>query len=205
MKVVLKENPSEVREVYALSGRAKLFESRICYLLDDGFFYWHDARDCELIDNTLPDHWVYYRNEKRTIEVEDPIETNIAFSFDWYLGPEILVNPAENIVHLSNLSGDAQKVFRKYTDDKARELSRTVNIKDIINEWDPIGLLPYCPEDEYQLEISDITYFLKQTKDENELGEYICSVFTKAFGNDTFQRPVSECRLIAKMILKTIK
>ncbi|MBO4368017.1 MAG: DUF1871 family protein, partial [Clostridia bacterium] len=147
---------------------------------------------------------IYYRNEKGTIDVEDPLEMKIAFSFDWYLGPEILVRPVENIVRLSNYSGDAQGMFRAFTDNKARELSKKVTIKDIINEWDPIGLLPYCPEDEYRLEISDIEFFLKRTKPENELGEYIYSVFVKAFGNDIFLRPVSECCEIAKKILKTI-
>ena len=35
------------------------------------------------------------------------------------------------------------------------------NVRNIINEWDPIGLFPYAPKDEYDAEIMAIEEILE--------------------------------------------
>ena len=78
------------------------------------------------------------------------------------------------------------------------------SIKEIIDTWDPIGLFPFCPEDEYHSEISQIEAFLSEPKSEKDLGEYIFALFTESFGADAFQRPMAECCIIARKILGTV-
>ena len=52
------------------------------------------------------------------------------------------------------------------------------NIKEIIDTWDPIGLFPFCPENEYHSEILQIEAFLCEPLAEKDLGEYIFALFT---------------------------
>ena len=79
------------------------------------------------------------------------------------------------------------------------------NIKEIIDAWDPIGLFPFCPDDEYHSEISQIKTFLSEPKSEKDLGEYIFALFTESFGADAFQRSMIECCIIAREIIGTAK
>ena len=76
------------------------------------------------------------------------------------------------------------------------------NIKEIIDTWDPIGLFPFCPENEYHSEISQIELFLCETNTEEDLGEYIFTLFTKSFGANIFQKSITECCIIARKILE---
>ena len=78
------------------------------------------------------------------------------------------------------------------------------SIKEIIDTWDPIGLFPFCPEDEYHSEISQIEAFLSEPRSEKDLREYIFALFTESFGADVFQRSMSECCAIAREILGTV-
>ena len=58
-------------------------------------------------------------------------------------------------------------------------------IIDIVNKYDPIGLIECgCPHDEYKFEVKDICKYLKSVKQHtniNELGEAIHSIFISAF------------------------
>ncbi len=51
-------------------------------------------------------------------------------------------------------------------------------VKEIIDNWDPLDLFPFCPQDEYDCEIRKIEEFMKETKDEKELGEYIYAIYS---------------------------
>ena len=76
-------------------------------------------------------------------------------------------------------------------------------IKSIINCWDPIGLFATnVPEDEYDVEINEIKRILHSTKDEFELGYKIYNIFTDSFGNDIFNKDLSECVYVAKKVFK---
>ena len=74
-------------------------------------------------------------------------------------------------------------------------------IKLIINDWDPINLLIHAPDDEYHSEIREIERLLKTTKNYTDLAEGIYDVFIEAFGNNSFKKSKSECRIIAQKIL----
>ena len=54
-------------------------------------------------------------------------------------------------------------------------------IKRAIDEWDPMGLFPLAPDNEYQFEIRKIAARYSPTQTESELSEIIADVFTKAF------------------------
>lgn len=80
------------------------------------------------------------------------------------------------------------------------------HITSIINNWDPVGLLPLAPDDEYRFEIELICRYLA----ENDvtaltLGQYIHRMFTERFGSDVFPQGTAECTEIAEEILRAEK
>lgn len=76
------------------------------------------------------------------------------------------------------------------------------SLQNIINKWDPIQLFPYCPQDEYSIEIKKIEQRLEQCReiDENNLGNIIYDVFVECF-DSTFKKSIEECINIAKQII----
>ena len=75
-------------------------------------------------------------------------------------------------------------------------------ITKIINNWDPIDLLPFCPEDEYEQEIKMVKAYLNESITVDKLAERIFYVFSSQFGDDVFLKDIEECRRIARQILK---
>ena len=59
------------------------------------------------------------------------------------------------------------------------------NIQEVINLWDPIGLMNICPEDEYEPEINKIVEFVIYNKNINKisLSEEIRKIFNFYFMN----------------------
>jgi hypothetical protein len=57
------------------------------------------------------------------------------------------------------------------------------NIQEIVNSWDPIGLMNICPEDEYEPEINEIVEFVICNKNINKisLSEEIRKIFNFYF------------------------
>ncbi|MBR1770656.1 MAG: DUF1871 family protein [Lachnospiraceae bacterium] len=74
-------------------------------------------------------------------------------------------------------------------------------IKKVIDEWDPIDLFPFAPDNEYEVEIADVEALVDFGCDADELAEGIYRIFMKAFGADVFRKTESECAEIAKKIL----
>lgn len=76
-------------------------------------------------------------------------------------------------------------------------------IEKVINEWNPIGLLPHAPEDEYSSEIKRIMKVLEQQPDisEQELDKAINTIFNTAFGISNSQ---AEKKLIARQIIQSL-
>lgn len=77
-------------------------------------------------------------------------------------------------------------------------------IRDIINEWDPIGLFPMAPEDEYEKEIAEIHNLLTEEKMSLErIEEGIEKIFIKAFGEDLFYAFTSKekCKEVARKLI----
>ncbi|WP_316571766.1 DUF1871 family protein [Neobacillus sp. YIM B06451] len=73
-------------------------------------------------------------------------------------------------------------------------------VKEVIDEWDPIGLLGMgCPDDEYDPEINDIVKRLSNITSVDELAQEIQEVFLKWFGENL---STGECFLAAQKILE---
>jgi hypothetical protein len=78
-------------------------------------------------------------------------------------------------------------------------------ITNIVNQWDPIGLFPGAPDDEYSCEISEIMVLVNSSKDRTFIAQGILNIFTKWFGSDIFLGSYDECYLVAGKILESIK
>jgi len=78
-------------------------------------------------------------------------------------------------------------------------------VKDIIDQWDPIELLPFCPPDEYDMEIECIATLAAKDIDTDTLAVEIQAVFQKYFGSDTFTKEFDECLNIAKTLKQKLQ
>jgi len=79
------------------------------------------------------------------------------------------------------------------------------SIKSIIDEWDPIGLFPHAPSNEYHSEIAEIEELLSHLACEAELAKGIYNVFLSSFNSEIFKKSMDECTLIARKILTSTK
>ena len=79
------------------------------------------------------------------------------------------------------------------------------SLTQIINDWDPIGLIAFSPQDEYLNEIKMIEKILTtcDKNDTNFLANEIFKIFTNSFGSNVFTSQLDECISIAKKILDT--
>ena len=71
-------------------------------------------------------------------------------------------------------------------------------IKQVIDDWDPIGLHSCAPDDEYIPEIEEIQNLLCRTKNLDELAG---GIFAESFGEESFNKSKMECRQIAQRLL----
>ena len=77
----------------------------------------------------------------------------------------------------------------------------------IINEWDPVGIKPLTPDDEYIVEVNEIeSAILKDMNiSEKSLSEIIGTIFIKNFGKDVFVSSSKDVEKIASKILASCK
>lgn len=81
-------------------------------------------------------------------------------------------------------------------------------IKEIINKWDPIGLLDDgAPDDEYSYEILRIVNKITKYNSADDLSNYIYKLFLKMFGDEVNSKAKekTECDKIAKCIFYQIQ
>lgn len=76
------------------------------------------------------------------------------------------------------------------------------SVKKIIDQWDPIGLFPHSPDDEYQFEILEIEKLISEPKDSETLAKEIYCIFKKAF-DSVFDKTLEQCLEISNCILNT--
>ncbi|PRA03861.1 MULTISPECIES: DUF1871 family protein [Paenibacillus] len=77
-------------------------------------------------------------------------------------------------------------------------------VKKIIDEWDPLDLFPYAPEDEYEEEIKKIEEYIRNASlDKDTLAKEIYTMFRRRFGSDIFTESLESCITIANKILDT--
>lgn len=81
-------------------------------------------------------------------------------------------------------------------------------IKKIIDDWDPIDIFPYAPENEYDYEINriseelDILSFSSNLK--AELAKAIYRICRESFGEGVIKCNYEKCMIIAEEILNNI-
>lgn len=77
-------------------------------------------------------------------------------------------------------------------------------VEMIINEWDPLGLFPYAPKDEYRLEVKELVTYLENEKicSIEKLGKKIYELFLRTLEKDVFTKTIENCMEIAQKILE---
>lgn len=75
-------------------------------------------------------------------------------------------------------------------------------VAKIINNWDPINLLSFCPEDEYEQEIELVKGYINKLITTDKLAERIFDIFCSQFGEDVFLKDIEDCKKIARQILE---
>ena len=74
-------------------------------------------------------------------------------------------------------------------------------VKKFIDEFNPMGLLPHAPDDEYDIESKEITCQINQNSTINEIAESISEVFSKWF-DEKFE--IKECVETAEKIYQSL-
>jgi hypothetical protein len=77
-------------------------------------------------------------------------------------------------------------------------------INEIVDGWDPMGLFPFAPKDEYTDESVLIERALEKTSNERLLGEEIQRIFINSFGAENFTNSIDECVEIAHSIIQCV-
>lgn len=79
-------------------------------------------------------------------------------------------------------------------------------IISLLNEWDPIGLLPFAPSDEYIVETIRIYDYINNNSSVSidDLASKINDIFIYSFGKDVYSEDYQACKKIAKKILDHI-
>ncbi|MBQ5558236.1 MAG: DUF1871 family protein [Lachnospiraceae bacterium] len=77
-------------------------------------------------------------------------------------------------------------------------------IMNLINAWDPIGVFPLAPKDEYINEIRKIERYLHDNTSLNTeiLSKRINDIFKKSFGDDVYIENMNACKVVAQKILE---
>ena len=77
-------------------------------------------------------------------------------------------------------------------------------IKEIINLWDPMGLMDFCPEDEYETEVKGIRNLVVNNKnmDKKSLAQEIRNIFEYYFSNEYKSKQEIEEDIASKIIEK---
>ena len=78
-------------------------------------------------------------------------------------------------------------------------------IKKIINLWDPMGLMDFCPEDEYETEVKGIRNLIVNNKnmDKKLLAQEIRNIFKYYFSNEYKLKQEIEEDIASKIIEKS--
>ena len=78
-------------------------------------------------------------------------------------------------------------------------------IKEIINLWDPMGLMDFCPEDEYETEVKGIRNLVVNNKniDKKSLAQEIRNIFKYYFSNEYKLKQEIEEDIASKIIEKS--
>lgn len=75
----------------------------------------------------------------------------------------------------------------------------------ILNEWDPIELFPFAPQDEYEKEVNTVVSSIEKLQNIKieSLSNIIFSTYFNSFG-DEFDKSNKECEEIATKIIDVL-
>lgn len=78
-------------------------------------------------------------------------------------------------------------------------------VKEIINLWDPMRLMDFCPEDEYETEVKGIRNLVVNNKniDKKSLGQEIRNIFEYYFSTEYKSKQEIEEDIASKIIEKS--
>ena len=95
----------------------------------------------------------------------------------------------------------------KNRDDLIKLIEFGYDIKEIINSWDPISLMEFCPEDEYETEIKGIRNLVANNRniDKKLLGQEIRKLFRYYFSDKYNSKKDIEENIASKIIEKSKK
>ena len=74
-------------------------------------------------------------------------------------------------------------------------------INTFVDKWDPLGLFPFAPKDEYRDESIQIYIACLNTQTAFDLAQAIHKIFSDSFGGDVFTKTVDDCTIIAAQII----
>lgn len=76
-------------------------------------------------------------------------------------------------------------------------------VKNIIDQWDPIGLIGIDPEhDHYRNEINEIIKLLQSNYSmPEEFAKHLESIFIEYFDDEIYIRPFAECLDVARILV----
>jgi len=81
-------------------------------------------------------------------------------------------------------------------------------VKKVIDEWDPIEVFPYAPDDEYETEVKLICDAIKKidfnNDMESQLAREIQNIFKKQLDSEIFDFNYEKCLSIAQKIMGKI-
>ena len=90
--------------------------------------------------------------------------------------------------------------------DNKKQYRQLIQItKEIIDQWDPIGLLEFCPSNEYDMEIESIAAVITKNIDADTLASKIMHIFQDYFGSDAFSGNHDECLKISNSLIQKIQ
>ena len=75
-------------------------------------------------------------------------------------------------------------------------------VKKNVDLWNPENLLPYAPENEYDIESGQIVKKIKTNHSVEELAEIAAQVFSESFGENY---DMKRCKRVAEAIYKDLK
>ena len=78
-------------------------------------------------------------------------------------------------------------------------------INAIIDKWDPLGLFPFAPKDEYRDESILIYKAYLNTQSVFALAREIHKIFSDSFGNNIFTKSIDDCINIADLIIESME
>jgi len=92
----------------------------------------------------------------------------------------------------------ANKIFAGSIRSEAVLGNKFLAVKSAIDNWNPLGLLPDAPDDEFDSESREISEKIDNYKNVSDIAEVVSDVFSRQFYKEGFE--LENCMDVAKVI-----